>query len=191
MRIMRAAMACFTGRGFAATTVAAIVAEARMSRTTFYRHFVDREDVLVACLDHLLDVVVTVVGDTIIETTGQPDGQAAVIAGLLGALADHHEFAPVLLMETIGGSQRATARLWEVLDGLSALVTRSDRIAEERLGRPQLRLPMAETALVGALYMWICAHIRAGDLERIGRDPEVATLVIAATQAARAAVLAG
>jgi AcrR family transcriptional regulator len=44
-RILNAALRCFAGKGFAATTMTDIAAEAGLSRTALYKHYRQREDV--------------------------------------------------------------------------------------------------------------------------------------------------
>src|SRR5262249_60695274 len=49
-RLIEGLAACIRTRGYADTTVADIVREARTSRRTFYEHFADRQECLVALL---------------------------------------------------------------------------------------------------------------------------------------------
>ncbi|MFI5894042.1 TetR/AcrR family transcriptional regulator [Actinoplanes sp. NPDC051513] len=49
-RLLEGLAACIRARGYADTTVAGIVREARTSRRTFYAHFADRQECLVALL---------------------------------------------------------------------------------------------------------------------------------------------
>jgi AcrR family transcriptional regulator len=49
-RLMEGLAACIRSQGYADTTVAGIVREARTSRRTFYAHFADRQECLVALL---------------------------------------------------------------------------------------------------------------------------------------------
>lgn len=50
-RLMEGLAACIRTRGYAETTVADIVRAARTSRRTFYAHFADRQECLVALLE--------------------------------------------------------------------------------------------------------------------------------------------
>jgi len=75
-----------TDKGYAATTIADIVARARVSKRTFYEHFADKEACLMALYeqssDQLLAVVEHAVQDAPTAADAIRDGVNAYLAGL-------------------------------------------------------------------------------------------------------------
>ena len=55
-RLERAALALFTERGFDATTVAEIADRAGLTKSTFFRHFADKREVLFGGQDLLVQL---------------------------------------------------------------------------------------------------------------------------------------
>src|ERR1700758_1617490 len=91
-RLEQAALELYSERGFEQTTVAEIAKRAGLTERTFFRHYVDKREVLFAGTDALQELLVSPVA-------GAPDSAApmdAVATGLeaVGALLqERHEFA--------------------------------------------------------------------------------------------------
>jgi AcrR family transcriptional regulator len=93
-RLERAALALFAEHGYDATTVAQIADRAGLTKSTFFRHFADKREVLFGGQDLLVEQF----GDAI---TNAPPGATAAgcLAAALEAAAaaftpDRHELAP-------------------------------------------------------------------------------------------------
>ena len=70
-KLLAAAEDCFSASGFDGTTVAGIAASAQVSHGNFYRHFADKDDVLIAVIAQLygnLRDASSAVGDTTVPT---------------------------------------------------------------------------------------------------------------------------
>ncbi|RLE28759.1 hypothetical protein DRJ54_05935 [Candidatus Acetothermia bacterium] len=92
-RILEAALRLFSLQGYEATSVAAIVREAGLSRSSFYRHFRDKRQVLLELLRTWHDLMEW------IRRSGEPEGRSAwelLEAGGLGVI-DALLATPVLL----------------------------------------------------------------------------------------------
>ena len=76
-RLAEAAFALYGERGFEQTTVAEIARRAGLTERTFFRHFADKRDVLLAGADALADLLVTTVIDA-------PDSAAPIDAAAAG-----------------------------------------------------------------------------------------------------------
>jgi AcrR family transcriptional regulator len=118
---MIAAMAeTVAAKGYAATTVADVVARAGVSRKTFYEHFADREECFLAAYDAAVDALFGAVAERV--AAGEPAGddwRARVCAGVrayLEALASEPAFARTFLVEVRVAGPRAQARRAEVHD---------------------------------------------------------------------------
>ena len=93
-RLVVAAVDLFTEQGYDATTVAQIADRAGVTKSTFFRHFPDKRELLVAGQETLSRLLT----EGIAEAPGDASPLAAVAAGLeraSGALGPrNHEFAP-------------------------------------------------------------------------------------------------
>jgi AcrR family transcriptional regulator len=97
-RLERASMELYLERGFEQTTVAEIAERAGLTKRTFFRHYVDKRDVLFAGAAHLEKLVVDAVTDA--PDTATPI--AAVIAGIEAAAT---------LIEDLGEGPHARQRV--------------------------------------------------------------------------------
>jgi AcrR family transcriptional regulator len=76
-RLLKAALELYGERGFEQTTVAEIAQRAGLTERTFFRHFVDKREVLFAGADALQEVLVAAVA-------GAPDAAAPIDAAMAG-----------------------------------------------------------------------------------------------------------
>lgn len=89
-RLVAAAVDLFSSRGYAATTVDDIAAQAGVSPRTFFRHFPDKEEVLYADGDRLLPLVTeTITAET--RPVRAEDLMGRVLAGLAVAMEPERE----------------------------------------------------------------------------------------------------
>lgn len=111
---------CVAEKGYAATTIADIVAMARVSKRTFYEHFSGKEDCLLALYEHACSGLVKVIrgAGTIDQRWPQriSDGAAA----FLSALDSMPEFSRTLLVEMQGAGERAFRLRQETLRGFAS-----------------------------------------------------------------------
>lgn len=162
---MLAAMADAVSRkGFAATTVADVVAGAGVSRKTFYEHFRDKEECFLAAFDAGVDLLLgAIVG-------AQPAGNDATWIGLMRArvrayletLASEPAFARTFLIEVFAAGPRALERRAEVLRRFAQLFR--DLHDEARRQFPRLP-PVPEpiyVAAVGAINELVSDFAREG-----------------------------
>ena len=100
---------CIAQKGYAATTVGEVTAAGRISKSTFYAHFADKEEAFLALFTLTTDNVLRVIEQTAQETTGKHwrERLEKVIDSYLGALAADPELARCLLVETQAVSARA------------------------------------------------------------------------------------
>jgi AcrR family transcriptional regulator len=98
-RLLEAARVCFGRHGYAATRIADITAEAAMSQGGFYRHFKDKNDILVAALREPLDALLDATGPLSQLSGDALVDEAAIIAahtGFFRVYADHREVLRVI-----------------------------------------------------------------------------------------------
>src|ERR1700761_5354705 len=93
-RLERAALSLFTQHGYDATTVAEIADRAGLTKSTFFRHFADKREVLFGGQDMLADRF-----SAAIRTAPPTATTAACLAAALASVApvfppDRHDLAP-------------------------------------------------------------------------------------------------
>ena len=131
VRIVRAVAAAVAAKGYAATTVADIIARAGVSRSTFYELYESKEDAFLAAYRGL-DIVVTQLAASS-STAGTPGEMVrAAVRAHLANLAAEPEFTWMFFVEAMSAGPRITARRREAterfLDVLEGLVERARRL---------------------------------------------------------------
>jgi AcrR family transcriptional regulator len=193
-------------RGYAAVTVADVVASARVSKRTFYQHFADREDCFlaayVAAAEGPLARIAEAVAPAVEADPGAPAPALAAevdaaTRAYLEALAEQPELTRTLLTEISGLGHRGWRVRREVLnrfaDQLSALVAlgasrwaAGEEAAEvpELAGLHGLPRPTA-VALVGGINELVLDAVEDGRGDRLGElAPTVTELVLAVLERA-------
>jgi AcrR family transcriptional regulator len=180
-RLFAAAAAVFSRVGYADATAEAIARQAGMSKATFYEHFANKEDCIVALFDTATDVVLHAMrtaGDTSRHEPAQERIRAS-IAAFLQALADFPDEAQTLLVEIVGAGPRAMERRDRALDAVSQYIDDFNREDAERGVAPRLGSPHDAFAIVGAVVELASRQIRTGrpsDIREL--EPVVERLVL-------------
>jgi AcrR family transcriptional regulator len=180
-RLFAAAAAVFSRVGYADATAEAIARQAGMSKATFYEHFANKEDCIVALFDTATDVVLHAMrkaGDTSRYEPPQERIRAS-IAAFLQALADFPDEAQTLLVEIVGAGPRAMERRDRALDAVSQYIDDFNREDAERGVAPRLGSPHDAFAIVGAVVELASRQIRTGrpaDIREL--EPVVERLVL-------------
>jgi AcrR family transcriptional regulator len=160
-----------------------------MSKATFYEHFDNKEDCIIALHDAANAAVLDAMRRTGADYTG---GDAAgrvraVIHTFLEVLAAFPDEAQTLLVEIIGAGPRAIERRDRVLAEYAAYVDEVNREDAERGGAVRLASPHDAFAIVGAVIELASRQIRTGQPDDIrDLEPVVERLVLGLMHAAAA-----
>lgn len=179
--LLAAATRLFARQGLVHTTVTQIAAEARVSLSTFYAHFDDKEQCLLACVDRFAaDLVGALAEPTELEEPPDPwERTGELIARTLDLLAADPDRARLVLPETIGGSIVAVARLDQLLAMLGAFI---DGLNRENVAAGTAT-PFGADDLglyaVGGLHLVISSAIRADRLEELRAPQRIEEFVVA------------
>jgi AcrR family transcriptional regulator len=164
-RLLRAAAGEFAEHGYAGASSESISRRAGMSKATFYEHFTNKEDCILALFDRATEVVAGSMASAIRAADGA-DAVGRLQAGLrafLATIAEYPEFAQTLLVEIIGAGPAAARRRDEVMqafaDGLDA---ENARAALRGLG-PRFASRYDAFAIVGAITELISRQMRLGE----------------------------
>src|SRR5215207_6769069 len=140
-RLYAAAGAVFARLGYADATAEAIARQAGMSKATFYEHFDNKEDCIIALHDDATAAVLEAMRRTGEDHEGA-DGAGrvrAVIHTFLEVLAAFPDEAQTLLVEIIGAGPRAIERRDRVLAEYASYVDEVNREDAARGSSPGAR----------------------------------------------------
>jgi AcrR family transcriptional regulator len=179
-RLFAAAAAVFARAGYADATAEAIAREAGMSKATFYEHFENKEDCLLALFEAAVELVVKAMraaGERYADADRSERVQATARA-LLGALADFPDEAQTLLVEIVGAGPRALARRDAAIDEVAGYIDEFNRADAEHGRAPRFASPYDAVAIVGAVVELASRQLRTGRPAEIRElEPVVERLV--------------
>jgi AcrR family transcriptional regulator len=162
-RLFEAAATVFAQRGFADATAEAISREAGMSKATFYEHFANKEEAILALFDEAATEVMrqmAVAGEQ--ETETYPEHLAAGTRAFLQTLAEWPDAAQTLLVEIIGAGPRATERRDAILEAFAEAIFRDNERVAPRYDWPRFATRDDAFACVGAIVELASRQLRTG-----------------------------
>jgi AcrR family transcriptional regulator len=163
-RLFAAAAAVFARVGYADATAEAIAREAGMSKATFYEHFDNKEDCIIALFDAAIDMILGAMRAAG-EAHADDDSRLRVRAtseALLDAIARFPDQAQTLLVEIVGAGPRAMERRDRALDTVAQYIDDFNREDYERGAAPRLPSPHDSFAIAGAVIELASRQIRTG-----------------------------
>lgn len=169
-RILRALAAVVAEKGYPAMTIGDIAARASISLSTFYAHFADKEEAMLAAVD---SGSAQMLAATLPAFRRAPDWPHAV-RGAFGAMfafcAAEPEYTTLGAVDVYAAGRRALEQRDEVMKTMEALLVPG---YERRPGAS----PIAAEAIGGAIYSLIYHQIKAGGAERMQEIAPLATYV--------------
>src|SRR3954447_5434428 len=160
-RLFEAAAAAFARVGYAEASAEAISREAGMSKATFYEHFANKEECILALFDEAAGQV-----NHAMAAAGQgrtydsyDDHVAAGVRAFLDTLAAHRNSAQTLLVEIIGAGPRAAARRDAILEAFADGLYRDNRRTAPPHGAPTFASPDDAFAVIGAAVELVSRHL--------------------------------
>ncbi len=168
-RLFAAASAVFARAGYADATAEAIAREAGMSKATFYEHFGNKEECILALFDAAGEAVLAAMEAAGSAHAGEPAARVrATVAALLEVLAEYPDQAQTLLVEIIGAGPRAMERRDRVLARVADYVDAVNRADTRPDGAGRLAGPHDAFAIVGAVVELASRQLRTGQPESVG-----------------------
>src|SRR3712207_2135666 len=133
-RLFAAAAAVFARVGYAEASAEAISREAGMSKATFYEHFANKEE----CILALFDASAAGVRDAVVTATTTGDSTPLRVRqgvrAFLTAVVAFPDHARTLLVEIIGAGPRAAERRDAVLQDFADIISAENETEAERFG---------------------------------------------------------
>jgi AcrR family transcriptional regulator len=186
-RLFAAASAVFARTGFADATAEAIAREAGMSKATFYEHFGNKEECILALFDAAIDVVVEGIATAARDHGGEtPQGRVGASVGAFLAVIDAFpDQAQTLLVEIIGAGPRAAERRDAALSRVAEYIDEANRTDAEAGIVERLASPHDSFAIVGAIVELASRQLRTKEPEDIRElEPVIQRLVLGLVGAA-------
>lgn len=144
--------------GYANATVSAIIAEAGVSRPTFYEYFADKEACFLSTISEVQQQLLGVIAAAITEQPAQLAHHAALQA-LLQFAAAEPAMARFLTNEPMAGGPNA-------LDARDLGITHIEQLIEARLATVEANSPLPDLSvpvMIGGLYRLLASRLRRGE----------------------------
>jgi AcrR family transcriptional regulator len=164
-RLLRAAATEFADRGYAGASSESISRRAGMSKATFYEHFANKEECMIALFDDAAQVVAEAMARAA-RDVGSRDAlqrMSAAVRAFLTSLAEHPEFAQTLLVEIIGAGPRAAQRRDQMVQQFADVLDAENAAAASRGLITRFASPYDSFAIVGAIAELVSRQVRLGE----------------------------
>jgi AcrR family transcriptional regulator len=164
-RLLRAAAEEFAEGGYAGSSSESISRRASMSKATFYEHFANKEDCILALFDQAAEGVARAMR-TAAQGVPEREAEARMAAGtraFLTSLAEHPEFAQTLLVEIIGAGPRAAQRRDQILQSFADRLDAENAEAARRGLIARFASPLDAFAVIGACVELVSRQVRLGE----------------------------
>ena len=164
-RILDAALNVFARKGYHATRMDDIVAEAQSSKGSVYFHFPGKEQLFLALIDefaHRLEESLTKAIAS--ERGGMRRVEAALNAGL-SVFGEYRQLAKIFLVQAVGLGQTFETKRLQILDRFASLIQQhlDEAIADGDI--PPIDTQIAAYAWVGAINELVMRWIQTGQPE--------------------------
>jgi AcrR family transcriptional regulator len=162
-RLFEAAATEFARSGYAEASAEAISRAAGMSKATFYEHFANKEECILALFDMAATEVLRAMAEG--AAAGGKDPVERLRGGLrafLSILAEHPNESQTLLVEIIGAGPRAAQRRDEVFARFAEAIEAENAAAAQAGTLAELASPDDAFAVVGAVAELASRQVRLG-----------------------------
>jgi AcrR family transcriptional regulator len=169
-RMLLAVAEAVAEQGYPATTVADIIARARLSRRTFYEHFSDKEECFLAAYDTVVEQLLAGVGHAYEQADGWTQKVHDGLRAFLGALKAEPAFARMCIVEVVAAGPEARGRRDAAMRVFVDFLEPGRAEAPKGVAVPEL----AGEMVVGGLYEVIYTRLlRNGGEELLDLLPEL------------------
>lgn len=167
-RLFDAAAAVFARAGYAEASAEAISREAGMSKATFYEHFANKEECILALADHGAERLLKRLMDA--ARAGGPDLESrhrAGIRAMLEGMAAFPDHTQSVIVELVGAGPRGMARRDQALQGFAAMIFAESKAASQAGLGPGYASEDETYAIAGAAFELISRQLRTGHPEKM------------------------
>lgn len=146
-RIQEALIELTVEKGYEAIKVQDIVDRASINRSTFYRHYLDKDDLLSKYMDEVVDVIFR-------DDSTSEQGTLSGLIKLLNHIQSFSEFYRIML--SANGHPLVSHRLRQKIESHFLSIFAGDKKAKEtRTPQFDMRLKYISAAGIGAILWWV------------------------------------
>jgi AcrR family transcriptional regulator len=181
-RLFAAAAAVFARNGYADATAESIAREAGMSKATFYEHFGNKEECILALFDAAIDMIVEGMAQAarLHRDDAPRDRVGGAIHVFLEIVAAFPDQAQTLLVEIIGAGPQAMERRDAALARVAEYIDEANQADAAAGNVTRLASPYDAFAIVGAIVELASRQLRTHDPEDIRElEPVIERLILA------------
>jgi AcrR family transcriptional regulator len=165
-RILRALAAVVAEKGYPAMTVGDIAARASISLSTFYAHFADKEEAMLAAVDSGSAQMLATTLPAFRRAPDWPHAVRGAFGSMFSFCAAEPEYTTLGAVDVYAAGKRALEQRDRVMEGMEALLVPG-------FERKPDASPIAAEAIGGAIYSMIYDQVKQ---DGAGSIPEVAPL---------------
>jgi AcrR family transcriptional regulator len=163
-RLFEAAAAVFARVGYAEASAESIAREAGMSKATFYEHFANKEECILALFDAAAGEVLMEMARATAAAGDDPrERMRAGGRAFLDMLASHPFESQTLLVEVIGAGERGAERRDNIFAAFAMAIDAENAAAARKGTMPRFASPDDSYAIVGAVGELASRQLRHGD----------------------------
>jgi AcrR family transcriptional regulator len=162
-RLFAAAADVFARCGYADASAEAISREAGMSKATFYEHFANKEECILALFDESARGIAREMLELLSTdyATGE-DRLHAGVTGFVDILARQPALAQTVLVESVGAGPRTMEHRDRVLETFAGWLYDDNRAHAARLGTGVFATRDDAFAVIGAIFELVSRQLRTG-----------------------------
>jgi AcrR family transcriptional regulator len=167
-RLFEAAATVFSRSGYAEASAEGISRQAGMSKATFYEHFANKEECLIALFE---DATSRLLDGLVAASRGADrdyeDRHRAGLRSILEGVDTNPEVAQAILVETVGAGRRVAEMRDAVLNKIAQVMYEQTIRAAALTGGPAFSSPDEAFAIVGATFELVSRQLRTGQPTRV------------------------
>ena len=165
-RLFEAAASVFATTGYADASAESISRAAGMSKATFYEHFANKEECILALFDAAYQVLLSRILGAVAEAGEDPVARMREgMREFLVVIDEYPNEAQTLLVEIIGAGPAAMRRRDEIVASFAQVLFRENETHAQEGVMPRFKSPVDAFAIVGAIAELVSRQLRLGEPE--------------------------
>ena len=166
-RLFEAAADVFATTGYADASAESISRAAGMSKATFYEHFANKEECILALFDAAYQVLLTRILGAVSDAGEDPvERMREGMRAFLVVIDEFPNEAQTLLVEIIGAGPAAMRRRDEIIASFAQVLHRENDTHAQEGVMPRFASPLDAFAIVGAIAELVSRQLRLGEPEQ-------------------------
>jgi len=167
-RILRALASVVAEKGYPAMTVNDVASRASISLSTFYSHFADKEEAMLAAVDSGSAQMLATTLPAFRRASDWPHAVRGAFGAMSAFCAAEPEYTRLGAIEVYAAGRRVLEKRDEVITGMEMLLAPGYELDPEVS-------PIAAEAIGGAIYSMIYEQVRKGSIEHLQEIAPLAT----------------